>query len=269
MQGELQTLRVGDTICLTPPMGWNSWYVQSEGVSDQAIRETAIAMEEKGLAAHGWTYLNIDDCWMGLKDPQSKAIQPDSKFPNMKSLVDYSEFFLPEGQRKNPHQIFGRYPEDIRKGLATIGPVWLVDRDARQFAEWGIDYVKYDWKEWTLEQGANGYEASSAWARRSGKVVIDVVVPTNTNATIEFPGNRKQVFDTSGAVITGATGVCGRFTATGSTLLPLDFHQLQQQLLHTDLVQPLRGILRPNTRFPGAVQAVTVASCGEEQELVR
>jgi alpha-galactosidase len=188
------TLRIGDTICLTPPMGWNSWYVQSEGVSDTAIRGIATAMEEMGLADHGWTYLNIDDCWMGLRNPQTKAIQANSKFPDMKSLVDfvngkgfkvgiystpwmstyagyiggsasneagdYSEFFLPEDKRKNPHQVFGRYPEGIRKGLATIGPVWLVDRDARQFAEWGIDYVKYDWKEWTLQKGERGYEAA-------------------------------------------------------------------------------------------------------------
>ena len=144
------TLRVGETICLTPPMGWNSWYVQSEGVSDKAIREIAVSMEEKGLADHGWTYLNIDDCWMGLRDPQTKAILPNSKFGDMKALAafangkgfklgiystpwmstyagyvggsapneaaDYSEFFLPEKERKNPHQVFGRYPNGIHKG---------------------------------------------------------------------------------------------------------------------------------------------------------
>lgn len=189
------TLRVGDTIALTPPMGWNSWYVHSEGVSEKAIREMAEHMEEKGLTDHGWTYVNIDDCWMGLRDPKTKAIQPNSKFADMKALAafvnskglklglystpwmstyagyiggsapneacDYSEFYLPEGKRENPHQVFGRYPNGIRKGLAVVGPVWLVDVDARQFAEWGIDYVKYDWKEWTLEKGANGVFASN------------------------------------------------------------------------------------------------------------
>jgi len=74
---------------------------------------------------------------------------------------DYSEFFLGEEKRQNPHQVFGRYPNSIRKGLARIGPVWLVDRDARQFAKWGIDYVKYDWKEWTLDQTDKGY-----WPRK-------------------------------------------------------------------------------------------------------
>jgi alpha-galactosidase len=185
------TLRVGDTICLTPPMGWNSWYVYSEGVSETAIRETAAAFQEKGLSDHGWTYINIDDCWMGLRDPRTKAILPNSKFGDMKALVefvnangvklgiystpwmstfagyiggsapneaaDYSADFLPVGERQNPHQVFGRYPNSIRKGLARMGPVWLVDRDARQFAEWGIEYVKYDWKDWTLEKRGDVY----------------------------------------------------------------------------------------------------------------
>lgn len=187
------TLRVGETIALTPPMGWNSWYVHSEGVSDQAIREIAAAMESKGLTDHGWTYLNIDDCWMGLRDPQTQAIMPNAKFPDMKALVgfvngkglklgiystpwmstyagyiggsapneegDYSAHFLPESERLNPHQVFGRYPNGIAKGLAVIGPVWRVDRDAKQFADWGIDYVKYDWKEWTLEKQGDVYKA--------------------------------------------------------------------------------------------------------------
>lgn len=185
------TLRVGETICLTPPMGWNSWYVHSEGVSEQAIREIATAMDEKRLTDHGWTYVNIDDCWMGLRDHATRAIQPNNKFSDMKAMVDfvnskglkvglystpwmatyagyiggsapnerldYSSFYLPENERQNPQQLFGRYPNSIRKGLAQIGPVWLVDRDARQFAGWGVDYVKYDWKDWTLEQGAQGF----------------------------------------------------------------------------------------------------------------
>ena len=83
------TFRVGQTICLTPPMGWNSWYVHSEGVSDEAIRETATAMQERGLTDHGWTYVNIDDCWMGHRDPNTRAIQPNSKFGDMKALVDF------------------------------------------------------------------------------------------------------------------------------------------------------------------------------------
>jgi len=177
-------LRVGDKICLTPPMGWNSWYVHSEGVSEVAIREMATAMKEKELQDYGWSFVNIDDCWMGERDPVTKRIQPNGKFDDMSAMVDYvnslglkvgiysttwmstfagyiggtapneagdySEYYMPESERQNPDQVFGRFPSGIEKRICEVGPVWFVDRDAQQFAEWGIDYVKYDWLEWDL-----------------------------------------------------------------------------------------------------------------------
>lgn len=189
---------VGDTLCLTPPMGWNSWYAHSEAVSDASIRKMADAVARFGLVEHGWTYINIDDCWTGERDPQTKAIRGNVKFPDMNALSayihgkglklgvysttwmstyagyiggsapnpqgDYSASYLPEAQRLNPAQYFGRYPGGIRKGLCTIGEAWMIDRDARQFAEWGVDYVKYDWKEWSLVKNQAG-----AFAPAKGK----------------------------------------------------------------------------------------------------
>lgn len=183
-------LRVGNTISLTPPMGWNSWYVHSEGVSEVAIREMAEAMEEKGLDQFGWTYINIDDCWMGERHPVTKAIQANEKFDDMKAMAefvnskgfklgiysttwmstfagyvggtapnaegDYSEYYLPEEEMLNPAQFFGRHPSSTKRGIAQVGPYWFVDRDAQQFANWGIDYVKYDWVEVELGKNENG-----------------------------------------------------------------------------------------------------------------
>ncbi len=184
------TIKVGETIALTPPMGWNSWYVQSEGVSEKAIREMATAMQDKGLDQFGFTYINIDDCWIGTRHPKTKAIQANSKFSDMKAMAqfvnskgfklgiysttwmstfagfiggtapneeaDYSEFYLPDSLIINPSQFFGRHPSSHKRGIAKIGPVWFVDRDAKQFADWGIDYVKYDWVESPLEKQKNG-----------------------------------------------------------------------------------------------------------------
>lgn len=187
---KILVLRVGDTISLTPPMGWNSWYVHSEGVSEKAIREMAESMEEKGLDQYGWTYINIDDCWMGERHPETKAIQANEKFGDMKAMADYvhskgfklgiysttwmstfagyiggtapneegdySEFYLPEEEMLNPAQFFGRHPSSTQRGIAQVGPYWFVDRDARQFADWGIDYVKYDWVEVEMKKNENG-----------------------------------------------------------------------------------------------------------------
>ncbi|MBI4975961.1 MAG: hypothetical protein HZC28_00670 [Spirochaetes bacterium] len=184
------TLKTGNTVCLTPPMGWNSWYVQSEGVSEQAIRDMAGAMEEKGLDQFGWTYINIDDCWMGERDPETKAIQANSKFSDMKALSefvnskgfklgiysttwmstfagfiggtgpnpegDYRQYYLPQNEILNPSQFFGRHPSSTKRGIAQVGPCWFIDKDAAQFADWGIDYVKYDWVEGKLIVSENG-----------------------------------------------------------------------------------------------------------------
>ena len=171
-------IRIGDTICLTPPMGWNSWYCHSELVSEEAIRKTAEAMVEKGLVDHGWTYVNIDDCWQGERGGKYSAIQPNERFKDMKGMCDYvhslglkvgiystpwigtyagfiggsapneagdySESYLPEAERLQETQFFGRYPGSINKKLNHVG-TWFFDRDAKQWAEWGFDYVKVDW----------------------------------------------------------------------------------------------------------------------------
>lgn len=183
-------LRVGDEISLTPPMGWNSWYVHSEGISEKAVREMAEAMYEKELYQYGWTYINIDDCWMGERHPVSKAIQANEKFDDMKAMAefvnskgfklgiysttwmatfagyiggtgpnaegDYSEYYMSEEEMLNPAQFFGRHPSSTQRGMTQVGPYWFVDRDAQQFADWGIDYVKYDWVEVELTKNQDG-----------------------------------------------------------------------------------------------------------------
>lgn len=170
---------IGDNICLTPPMGWNSWYCWSEAVSQEHVRATADAFINSGLAEHGWTYVNIDDCWQGQRGGKYQALQGNERFPDLQKMCDYihglglkvgiystpwmgsyagfpggscsnaagdySANALPLDARPQPAQLFGRYPSSIQKGLNKVGPHWFCDADARQWGEWGIDYVKYDW----------------------------------------------------------------------------------------------------------------------------
>src|SRR5436305_3950852 len=72
----------------TPPMGWNSWNHYACDVSDALIRKQADAMVSSGLAAAGYRYVNVDDCWEGKRDAKG-YIQPNEKFPDMKALGDY------------------------------------------------------------------------------------------------------------------------------------------------------------------------------------
>ncbi len=139
---------VGNTIALTPPMGWNSWNCWACAVDDPKVRSSADALVTSGLADHGWTYINIDDCWMiqpNTKDPTlggtardtGGMINTNAKFPDMKALAEYVHS---KGLK------LGIYSSPGSLTCAGFTATWGHETDdARRFAQWGIDYLKYDW----------------------------------------------------------------------------------------------------------------------------
>jgi len=138
----------GDTLALTPHMGWNSWYVWENHVTDQIMRAAADAMVSSGLINHGYQYVNIDDCWAvkpGASDPtlggeprdaQGK-VNANARFPDMKALTDYI------------------HSKGLKAGIYTgPGPLTCAghvaayqheEQDVQRFVEWGFDFLKYDW----------------------------------------------------------------------------------------------------------------------------
>ncbi len=166
---------VGEDICLTPPLGWNSWNVWGNSVSQEKVLSSARAMVESGLADCGWQYINIDDGWQGIRGGSLNAIQPNSKFPDMKALADEIHAMgLKFGIYSGPWT--GTYAGHIgetcdnadgtydfitnglcdevykldrskadRKTQRHFGKYSFVEADVRQWAEWGVDYLKYDW----------------------------------------------------------------------------------------------------------------------------
>ena len=126
---------IGDTICLTPPMGYNSWNHFAGKVSGENMRAAADAMVSSGLIDHGWTYVNVDDCWQGQRDAEGN-IQGNGKFPDLKELGDYIHG---KGLK------FGIYSSPGPKTCAGfIASYQHEDQDAATYARWGVDYVKYD-----------------------------------------------------------------------------------------------------------------------------
>lgn len=154
------TLKVGNTICLTPPLGWNSWNCWGQDVTDEKMRRAADAMVASGLADHGWSYIVVDDCWRtrptekeaGMKRPgwigeraymYGPARTADDlpctnpKFPDMKAMVAYI------------------HAKGLKAGLysvpATVACCWTWGsfgheaKDAATWADWGVDLLKYDW----------------------------------------------------------------------------------------------------------------------------
>ena len=135
-------VEAGNTLALTPPMGWNSWYIHYNRVTEATMRDAADQMIASGMADFGYQYVNIDDCWMKKKnDPPYRdtngAVLPNWNFPDMKGLAEY---------------IHGK---GLKAGLYTSPGPWTCGgyvgayqheaTDARKFAEWGFDFLKYDW----------------------------------------------------------------------------------------------------------------------------
>ena len=124
------------TLASTPPMGWNSWNHFGCKVCDAVVRAAADAMVANGMKAAGYVYVNVDDCWQGKRDAEGR-IHTNARFPDMKALGDYIHS---KGMK------FGIYSSPGPKTCAGYeGSYGHEEQDARTFAEWGVDYLKYDW----------------------------------------------------------------------------------------------------------------------------
>src|SRR5713101_4501708 len=128
--------RAQQTIALTPPLGWDSWNHFQCGVSDTLVRKQADAMVSSGLKAAGYTYIIIDDCWQGSRDAGG-SIQPNSNFPDMAALANYVHS---KGLKLGIYSSPGPLTCDSYPG--SLGYEY---KDAQTYANWGVDYLKYDW----------------------------------------------------------------------------------------------------------------------------
>lgn len=123
---------------LTPPMGWNSWNTFTWNINEELIKETADIMVSSGLKDAGYEYVVIDDCWsLKQRDENGRLVPDPEKFPNgMKAVADYVHS---KGLK------FGMYSCDGTHTCAGYpGSFEHEFQDAATFAEWGVDYLKYD-----------------------------------------------------------------------------------------------------------------------------
>ncbi len=136
-----QALALNNNLGLTPPMGWNSWNIFGGDINEDKIKQIADAMVSTGMKDAGYEYVNLDDNWMAnpARDANGKLIPDPKRFPNgMKALGDYIHA---KGLK------FGIYGD---RGVTTCcnvpqsGSQGYEEQDAKTFAEWGVDYLKYD-----------------------------------------------------------------------------------------------------------------------------
>jgi alpha-galactosidase len=127
----------GKGLALTPPMGWNSWNCWGLSVDDARVRAAADAFINSGLADHGWTCINIDDGWEAPERNATGEIVTNEKFPDMKALCDYVH-------RQGLKVGIYSSPGPMTCG-GFLGSYQHEEQDAKTWANWGIDYIKYDW----------------------------------------------------------------------------------------------------------------------------
>jgi len=155
-----------------PPMGWLSWEFYGEGVSQEKVIKSIDGMAASGLDKHGWKYIVVDDAWqqaLGTRRP-GQAIRPNEKFPDLQALSDYA--------RKKGFML-GIYTTPwIRSYCSKEGSGHHEAIDAKRFADWGIGYVKLDYRPWEVKQLSIWHDA----LRQTGK---DLVLAFSNNGLVD------------------------------------------------------------------------------------
>ncbi len=157
-----------DELAAVPPMGWSSWNKFAEKIDDRTIRAMADAMVSSGLRDAGYRYINIDDGWQGERGLAGE-LRPNDKFPDMKALADYVHT---RGLKLGIYSSPG-----LKTCAGYAGSYGHVEQDARTFARWGIDYLKYDlcsgeWQYADADTVRRAYYQMGAALKATGRPIV-------------------------------------------------------------------------------------------------
>jgi alpha-galactosidase len=205
------TIVAGEEIALTPPMGWNSWNAYHATVTGEDVMHAARAMVSSGLINHGFSYINIDDSWQGKRGGQFNGIQPNEKFPDIQQMCQeihamglkagiYSGPWITTyagyvgGSADNPEGTWEKPTDKTR----LHGKYSFADSDAKQWAAWGFDYLKYDWNPRNSsprETSAEFHEHSAKMGNALRKSGRDVVFSYSNSMPFEDIADQSQIYN--------------------------------------------------------------------------
>jgi alpha-galactosidase len=205
----------GEEIALTPPMGWNSYNVFDQNITQETAIRTAKVIKDAGLDQHGWSYVCIDDGWQGSRGGADHALQPDpKKFTDIKAMVDQIHAMgLKVGIYHTPWiTSYGGIHSKGRAGATSdspdgawvddhkqhrvFGPYSFVQTDANQFGKWGFDYLKYDWNPISLKETTDMEQA----LRHSGRDIVFSLSNSMKYNDVGQIGPHAQLWRTSGDI---------------------------------------------------------------------
>jgi alpha-galactosidase len=157
----------GTILAPKPPMGWMTWNYFADQINEKDIMEMADAIVSTGMLEAGYNYIFIDDGWQGGRDNRNNIIADPKKFPSgMKVLADYVHS---KGLK------LGIYSDAALLTCAGYtASLGFEEQDAKVFASWGVDYLKYDYCNAPddVETAGIRYKTMGQALRNSGRDIV-------------------------------------------------------------------------------------------------
>jgi len=183
----------------TPPMGWNSWNKFACDINEALVRKQADAMVASGMKTAGYRYIVIDDCWQKSRDDNGNIVADPERFPSgIKALVDDLHA---KGLK------FGIYSD---AGALTCGgrpgSAGHEFQDARQYAKWGVDYLKYDWCYTGTRDAEAAYTIMAKALRESGRDIVLSICEWGNNHPERWAAPLGHLWRTTGDIFDGWKG---------------------------------------------------------------
>lgn len=179
----------------TPPMGWNSWNKLKADISEAKIKAVADEMVSSGMKHAGYQYIVIDDCWQAkARDTNGRLVADPSKFPSgMKALADYIHS---KGLK------FGIYSDAGTKTCAGYpGSRGYEFLDAQTFANWDVDYLKYDWCNHGKQEAEPSYITMSEAIKKAGRPMVFSICEWGTNTPWEWAAPVGHLWRTTNDIV--------------------------------------------------------------------
>lgn len=163
--GSTAAQAVDNGLARTPPMGWNSWNKFGCNVSEKLIREVADALVSSGMRDAGYHYVVIDDCWQVARNADGTIKADPERFPSgMKALADYVH------ERGLKFGLYSAAGERTCQGRP--GGLDHEEIDAKTYAAWGVDYLKYDWCTFAKRDAPALYKKMGAALAATGRPIL-------------------------------------------------------------------------------------------------
>jgi alpha-galactosidase len=189
----LDPARTANGLAMTPPMGWNSWNKFGCNVNEAIVRRVADAMVATGMRDAGYAYVVIDDCWHGPRDADGNITADPARFPSgMRALSDYIHG---RGLKFGIYSDAGRTTCGGRPG--SQGHEY---QDARTYAAWGVDYLKYDWCATGSRNAEEAYALMADALRASGRDIIFSICEWGGNQPWLWAANIGNLWRTTGDI---------------------------------------------------------------------